>query len=487
MAPNKKKKKLTSNVARGFATTSMPSKHKNEEVEKGPAAAPGTPENQVEYEPIPDPYSATRQKDSRNAFDELDPEELEKQLEESELQLLIERYGESTKRTASRAVSRLQTERRLLRTQADQISLRHWLPTELVHLILDRLAAQEDGNDESHAAFAYSENLSDMSEDDILVKTWTLYRLLPQLCFSDSYRVSALRDLLRRKRTCTLGTAFVGKEPVWGLEFCFNWLARHTDPHESLSYEMAKAQSSNQYTETNTEDGRISISSPNDSRPATPSSPPIMVSQVKTKDVDTASSSPRVASEPESDTESNLEPDELIEKYVSLQTQRFQKFPQEVGHQNKKVKNQVSSAVTSGPFPSKLARLDSKLARIRSDPLFDRDEAERQWATIRIELAREAAGRRRLDITEKSLAPESTESSCGSEDIEEEDTILGELFSSLCNNTDSGDDSMEAPHPMGTSMEIRNFGKWNGMNPRRILEEACRARFVLLAFSLIIY
>ena len=477
MAPNKKKKKPTSNSARGFATTSVPSKHRSQDGERVRKATPDTFETKVEAnQPVQNSYSIKVQKESEKALDELDSEELEKQLEISELRILIDRYGESTKKNATRQASRLQTERRLLRTQADQMRIHRWLPAELVQSIIDRLAGQEAGNDKTQGEYAIYSSLPKVSEDDLLIKIWTLYRLLPLIGFSDSHRETLICELLKNYSIGTTRTDFEGKESLWGLDYCLNWFAEHLEPQDTLSYNVTRFKPLKQPFETNLGNGNTSLSTPDDSRPATPSSEPTTESRNAISDVDTTNSSLEVASESESELESDLEPDELVGKYVALETLRIQICPQDAEHKTKNGKRQSPHGLMRAPVVRKVARLDSKIARIKSDPLFDQDEADRQWTTIKIELLREAANRRRLGIHEEVKRPKPNESSSATDEDEEDGTMLGELFLSLPESTSNGDGSTVITNSVGTSIKVRDFGKWTGMSPRRILEETCRAR-----------
>ena len=484
MAPNKKKKKMAVNPARGFATTSTPSKPKSQDVMDVQKASDSIGTQNEHAQIMVDPADSTLVRESEKALHELSPEQLEKQLEESELQIFIDKYGESTKKNAFRQLSRLQTERRLLRTQADQLKSRLWLPSKLMQVIIDRLALQDTRSDES-----WSEPISyyvpaNTSEDDTLAKIWTLYQLLPEIGFSHSQRELVLLELLRRKKMGTLRNEIGGKDSIWGLEYCFNWFARSADSGEASSYDQSKSgQLPNQRIEPFARNENTQLSAPEVSRPGTPSSQPTTESQAVLSDVETPNSSPQATSEPESDVESDLEPDEMVKKYLVLRTRRFHVSPEDDERKDRKGKNNKPQGPLSAFVAGKTARLDSKIAKIRSDLLFDQVEADRQWFVRRIELAREAADRKRLGINNKVEVGTKDDksklniSSSAVNEVEEEATMLGELFSNLPDTATSGDGGMTVRHPNGSSIKVTEFGKWNGMSPRRILEEACRARF----------
>ncbi len=68
------------------------------------------------------------------------------------------------------------------------------------------------------------------------------------------------------------------------------------------------------------------------------------------------------------------------------------------------------------------------------------------------------------------------------EDEDDDDQALADLFSSLpVSEVDplTGKTNTVMNGPDGSKVVIRDFGKWNGVNPSRTLEEACRAKVVL--------
>jgi ATP-dependent RNA helicase DHX29 len=64
----------------------------------------------------------------------------------------------------------------------------------------------------------------------------------------------------------------------------------------------------------------------------------------------------------------------------------------------------------------------------------------------------------------------------------DDDAALADLFASLpVNEVDplTGKSSTVINGSNGIKVTIQDFGKWTGVNPTRVLEEACRARRVL--------
>ena len=138
-------------------------------------------------------------------------------------------------------------------------------------------------------------------------------------------------------------------------------------------------------------------------------------------------------------------------------------------------------------------RLLNRLRRFESDILFDRDEADEQWLTRRIELIKEAATRKKLGIadqpaisTDNTLRsanenPKSADSSRSAEPVNLDDSTvdLAEFFAALPESkvdNKTGRSGIISTTIDGNVVEVRTFGKWPGIGPRRIFEEACRAR-----------
>lgn len=138
-------------------------------------------------------------------------------------------------------------------------------------------------------------------------------------------------------------------------------------------------------------------------------------------------------------------------------------------------------------FDPEVGRLFTKLNRIESDILFDQYEAYQQWTEARITLVKEAAERRRLHLNQDNATTNDADAQTptanleGLEHSDTEDTsmMLGDLFSNLPDTrTDSvtGLTTMVDESSNGVPTVIRDFGKWNGVSPRRTFEEACKAR-----------
>jgi len=232
MAGGKKKKKPASNPARGFATTSIASKPRVETVET--AAIIESFAEEVQSEEVRVVSSTENQSASANAgvaTAHLDPEEFERQLEESGLQVLVEKHSQKAKRDAVRQITRLQTDRRLLRGQADFLNTRKWLPSELMDEILDVIAV--DYRSSSQTTNESTATQKPLTEEDLIIKLWTLQQALDGAGFPDNRVRMALNYILSISDKMVSGN----KDSIWGLEESLQWLARECSRDELPDYE----------------------------------------------------------------------------------------------------------------------------------------------------------------------------------------------------------------------------------------------------------
>lgn len=231
MAGGKKKKKPASNPARGFATTSVASKPKFEadDTESEPSTT-----NNISIAVQAHLGNSTTVPASNNEVDStvenLTAEEFEKQLENSELQVLVERHAQKSKRDALRQKSRLETERRVLRGQAENLNSRKWLPPELMEEILDMI--KEEGHFPGHAAEKIG-GVKQASEEDLTVRLWTLQQALVGSGFLEYKVLLALRYVLGISDKIGTGN----KDAIWGMEESLDWLARECSRDELPDYE----------------------------------------------------------------------------------------------------------------------------------------------------------------------------------------------------------------------------------------------------------
>jgi len=147
------------------------------------------------------------------------------------------------------------------------------------------------------------------------------------------------------------------------------------------------------------------------------------------------------------------------------------------------------------------AKILRKIKKIEDDVLFDKYVADQQWEIKRIQLEKEAAAQRNaaealhehgdthssdsLTLIDSDDEVSREAAKIGAAMLEEnesdDDGALADLFASLpVNEIDptTGKTSTVVNGSNGIKVTIRDFGKWTGVNPTRVLEEACRARFV---------
>jgi ATP-dependent RNA helicase DHX29 len=232
MAGGKKKKKPASNPARGFATTSVASKPRSEVPDTSTISESSPDQNvaqevKVGVDGIVLPSTVTKARN--NSIVLTSPEDFEMQLEESELQVLVEKYSQKSKRDAGRQISRLLTDRRLLRGQAETLSTRKWLPSELIDEILDLIVA------ESHIVNKPigQENPKNLSKEDLTIRLWTLKQTLEGAGFPEGKVQQVLEYVLEISEKVLLGN----KDSIWGLEESMDWLARECSRTELPDYE----------------------------------------------------------------------------------------------------------------------------------------------------------------------------------------------------------------------------------------------------------
>ena len=486
MAPNKKKKKPASNPARGFATTSIASKPKNDGTselnggeqlgDKDAHAIINTSENGTRP-------NASSDREPEKALYELTPEELESQLENSSLQILVENFGETTKKGASRHASRLQTEKRLLRSQAEHIRVFKWLPPEIMQIITDLLQIQECSIGNLHGNIDSKKLSPPLCEDDLLIKLWALKRLLPLLGFTEERTDLALRHLLTTLNKSGPQSVSSAKDMIWGFDECLTWLALTSDSMDLPTYDIREGLSNPSVDHLRSEIV-TPATTPTDSRPESPHGEVNIPQQAQISSEDHSLSA-------ESDSDDDAEPEQLVTKYLELQSRLHQISPDLTDiitkrHRQVRPKVPLINDKLDSDQKRRIARLTAKIDKIKSDLLFDEAEATSRWTETRLNLAQEAAERRRFGVgtheeEQKFVDPKRSNANLADSNDDDDDTdaMLGGFFSGLPDTvTDpaTGLSIVSTTSQEGITVEIRNFGHWSGISPRRVLEEACKAR-----------
>lgn len=233
MAGKKKTKKPAANPARGFATTSIAAKPRADPAEATDDTLAASKADDDNAPPTKDaPPSATTTKDSQAKESKtLSPEEFERQLEESALQLLVEKYAQKVRRDVQRQKTRLETDRRILRGQAESINAKKWLPQELMDHVLDLIKAEGRFAASSVTPEGASSRLP--PEEELIIKLWTLQETLESSDFPQDKIQPALQFVLDIAPNIP---QVVKSESVWGLDEVLDWLARECSPEELPSY-----------------------------------------------------------------------------------------------------------------------------------------------------------------------------------------------------------------------------------------------------------
>lgn len=498
----KKKTKPAANPARGYATTSTISKARVEATDNA-----STPTKKGTDDPTTNstrPSSQGPQEIEKSTAPtekkkELTPEEFEAQLEEAELQLLVDKHAQKTKRDALRQKQRLETDRRLLRSQAESINAKKWLPVELMDHILDLIQAE--------GRFAASSTTSEgtgsgkmPSEEELTVKLWTLQQTLRGSGFAEEKVQAALQFVLDISANISGNT----KDSVWGLDEALDWLARECPMEELPDYDNR---------------GKHGASSGESPLPSGATTPLLLETEALQKGKSkkkNGSTTPRNAGavSPRRQVvtyDSDIEPDDLVPSYLDTRTKLFelQRPQQDVSRKGRKPSQQLQLPTRTGDQTDdmEVAKLLAKLDKIEKDPLFDAGLARMQWEPKRITLERDYAEKKKLDKSEMGPAPDVLEQNPPNEDKpqpndddddddeiareakkmaaeilaqneEDEDEALVDLFSALpTNEVDAnGNTSTVVNSSDGTKVTIRDFGKFTGVSPMRVLEEACRSR-----------
>jgi ATP-dependent RNA helicase DHX29 len=463
---NKKKRKPVANPARGFATTSIQSKSKVETA-KGNDTADTSEAATTAATQTPDIHDDTNTQQTEHTsreIHELSPEELEVQLETAELQQFVEKHAAKVKREASRQLSRLHTDRRLMRGHAEFLSTKNWLPEELMQLIFDNTSPYVD-----HEHTPVSASALPLGEE-LIAKVWTLRNVLLDLIPVDRVN-QTIGFLLANPPTESAGNQ------IWGLEEASDWLAFHCEPSELADYETTKTAmaASDNLSDQDEEDDVTNHSVKHDSPQSFTEEHGAPVPYGIEQDFSV------------SDIDSDIEPDELLSVYVGTKARLYELDPSlEEADQRKRSGRGQKSGPTSNLFHGKgVSKLLQRLDKIEGDALFDRREAESRWSSRKVEFLRASAERKKLglqlreastsqDVMEKAEEAGLANTQDGSEDADVENFMAG-IFNALPGVAEPEPNTTENGNQQDT-VTIRDFGKVTGMSPRRVLEEACRAR-----------
>ena len=181
------------------------------------------------------------------------------------------------------------------------------------------------------------------------------------------------------------------------------------------------------------------------------------------------------------------DPGLLIDNYLSLQSRLYSLNSDVADAEHQRTA--YAKAKLGRGLESKVQNLDSeslkllrKIKSIKADILFDLGEANERWAVIRNTLAREVAERRQLQLKESpkiieaamdTIMQESSPSIPNQKPTNEPEDgfMIADLFSSLPDNG-----TVTPRESDGEQTIVRTFNQWSGISPRRVFEEACKAR-----------
>jgi ATP-dependent RNA helicase DHX29 len=247
MPPNKKKKKSASNPARGFATVSVPSRPKladstavSSTAESSVAASEGEKSPPISTPEIPQKKAGN---DNEKSLEHLSPEELERHFEDAELQSLVDKYSAKCKSEAIRQVAKLETERRVLRSQANILSLHEWMPQEILDRVLSYALAEQDNREPLS-----ERDLDGTKEEELTARLWTLRDIFQKLQFSQERVEEILKYLIVYNPSVTGGN----KDISLVVDESLSWLALQCSPSELSPYDKKET------ALLKTEDGIIS-------------------------------------------------------------------------------------------------------------------------------------------------------------------------------------------------------------------------------------
>lgn len=193
----------------------------------------------------------------------------------------------------------------------------------------------------------------------------------------------------------------------------------------------------------------------------------------------------------------DIEPEDLLPLYMESKSTLF--AIQRARHDAARSRGRASNGLPGADAEEAL--LLAKIDRVEKDILFDKMAADQQWRAKRLVLEQEYAATKKKaaeEEAERAKAAGEPSGSAGSssdsadvmeeaermttdllEEMNSDDEGLADLFASLpTHEVDplTGQTSTVMKGSDGQRITIRDFAKWSGVSPVRILEEACRAR-----------
>lgn len=401
-----KKKKAAVNTARGFATTSTPSKIK-------------PPEPPVQEDPVPSkapedvevPGVKPGSGDANTGEEEYTVPTEEEQAD-FELQCFVEKNGLKVYRESQRIVKKTEAEKRTIRNICFPLKLEKILRFNLTRYAsrqkVEELENQDVGLGEQILRLAREEQSQLYPEEPkasagrgetVLMNAWILHKTLTDMGFRPGRVEEGLQTLARRNNS----PLDKDKGLDSAMEDTLDWLALYCDEDELPGF-----------LDTTPGSGNVSKRGSSDVTPAETqlssgiSTPRQQISDTRHLTVRAAETKlesddiPIVAegaggnseSEEEEEEEEVLNPEQLIPEYVKLQTQIYELDPASTAVSGSKKgargrKTPQAPKELSSEQIKKLKNLKNKLRGLIQDPLFDLGSAELFWAEERLSLEKE--------------------------------------------------------------------------------------------------
>ena len=190
--------------------------------------------------------------------------------------------------------------------------------------------------------------------------------------------------------------------------------------------------------------------------------------------------------ESDDDSDGSLDPDTLVPNFIELQSRLFEIQP-DLFCRPKKGKKSARGKTDTPTDDPRANKLQRKIGAIESDVLFDQNQAEVKWQEKLHNLRKDAEFLRPKSKEHEeptsgqadSQQPSTTEKdsgnaiSPGEDGNEEEGGLLGDMFGNEEPVLETGVITEELN---AAAITLRDFGKWTGLSPRRVLEETCKAR-----------
>jgi ATP-dependent RNA helicase DHX29 len=230
----KKKKKSTTNSARGFSTTSVASKPKSDLSKVEPTIVLEEPDERRVIAEKSAHITDQNAKDGGNDIAKLSPSEVEEYLENEELRLIVERHLAAVERDSNRQLNRLKTDRRVLPSQAWPLQVWEWLRTTEISQLWKLI------KDETHDSLGIQRQPftnKEASMEECVVRLWTLEKVLEDFKFQQGHIKLVLEVVFSNTKLEILD----GR--LWGVPESLEAMAVLDEEHEFFKYGNRKTPS----------------------------------------------------------------------------------------------------------------------------------------------------------------------------------------------------------------------------------------------------